>query len=261
MEVKLILKHDAECVPMRWSHHIFLQRFMFWVPLVLLLLCHCLRPSVIRLVTLPVRQDLIGYQGFPIETFSPFGFMFEMVYPFCLGYPNSITYSLAILKRARIYSFGSPLEVYIPDGKIIFQFSIVTSWFLFLNSKIYCCWFQNCLTVVANDFLYINIERRWSNECKFWHVTMYGAACSNHWGDHGSTHRKILVTSLKKTRPDHELTSKERPRRSVNVEYYSRCITEQNSWTELSDFVPKPIWPISVRQFRSQQPQFFEFRK
>ena len=51
------------------------------------------------------------------------GFMFEMVY---LGYPNSIIYSLAILKRSRINSFGSPLDVCIPDANLVFQNSSAT---------------------------------------------------------------------------------------------------------------------------------------
>ena len=41
-----------------------------------------------------------------------------MVY---LTYPKADIYSLAVLTRARINSLGSPLEVCIPDGNIIFQ--------------------------------------------------------------------------------------------------------------------------------------------
>ena len=47
-----------------------------------------------------------------------YGFMFEMVY---LTYPKADIYSLAVLTRARINSLGSPLEVCIPGGNIIFQ--------------------------------------------------------------------------------------------------------------------------------------------
>ena len=52
--------------------------------------------------------------------------MFEMVYPFCLRYPNSVTFWIAIFTRSRINSFASPLELCIPDGNIIFQISSVT---------------------------------------------------------------------------------------------------------------------------------------
>ena len=48
---------------------------------------------------------------------NPIGFVSEMVYP---TYTKADTYSLAVLRRARINSFGSPLVLFIPGPNIIF---------------------------------------------------------------------------------------------------------------------------------------------
>ena len=52
--------------------------------------------------------------------------MFEMVYPFLPRYTKSATYTHGFFRRPRINSFGSPLEVCIPDTNIIFQTSRTT---------------------------------------------------------------------------------------------------------------------------------------
>ena len=54
---------------------------------------------------------------------KPYGFMFEMVY---LRYTNVATYTQALFRRPKINSFGSPLELCIPEPNLIFQTSRTT---------------------------------------------------------------------------------------------------------------------------------------
>ena len=63
------------------------------------------------------------HKRYTISNMNPYGFVFEMVYP---RYPNVAIYTQALFRRPRFNSFGSPLELCIPEPNLIFQTSRTT---------------------------------------------------------------------------------------------------------------------------------------